>query len=248
MMTKEVLIDRENDVLSQADEVLQYAKKNFQLKDLFHGVLSCKLIEQAATDRGIMVTEPEIRAEVDRWRHENRFQKAADAMAWLEAQKISVADLEAAMGDRLRRTKLSRTLFEAVAERYFRQNKRGFDQFSLYQIKVADQFLAKELFFQIEEQEISFFEAAHAYNLDPARRKNCGYEGRCYRRILRPEVSAYVFNALPGTLLAPLAIEQGYALFYIDEFIPAQLTPELHQTLIEALFQNWLNQELSTSV
>jgi hypothetical protein len=47
--------------------------------------------------------------------------------------------------------------------------------------------------------------------------------------------------------LPPLAINQGYALFYIDEFIPAQLTPELHQTLIDALFQNWLNQELSVS-
>jgi parvulin-like peptidyl-prolyl isomerase len=247
MMMKEMLLDSKTDVSTQADEVLQFVKKNFQLRDLFHGVLSCKLIEQVATDRGIMVTEPEIRAEIDRWRHQNRFQKAADALAWLQAQKISVQDLEAAMGDRLRRAKLSRTLFEAEAERYFRQNKRGFDQVSLYQIKVADQFLAKELFFQIEEQEISFFEAAHIYNLDPARRKNCGYEGRCYRRILKPEVSAYVFNAQPGTLLSPLATEQGYSLFYIDEFIAAHLTPELHQTLIDALFQNWLNQELSAS-
>jgi hypothetical protein len=191
MMMQEKLLNREDQALNHADEVLQYVKKNFQLKDLFQGVLSCKLIEEAATARDIIVTELEIRAEVDRWRQQNRFQKAADAMAWLQAQKISVKDLEAAMADRIRRFKLSRALFENEAQRYFMQNKPGFEQVSLYQIKVANQFLAKELFFQIEEQEISFFEAAHRYHLNPGRRRNCGYEGRCQPMSSTPNLEIF---------------------------------------------------------
>jgi PPIC-type PPIASE domain len=227
------------------NEVIQYLKANFQLKALCQGILSRQLIEQAADEKGVVVTEAEVQAEINRWRHQNKLQKGSDALAWLKEQMLSVQDLEMAMRDRLLFSKLSQSLFETEAKRLFMQNKPDFDQVLLYQIAVADHSLAKELFFQLEEQEISFFETAQVYNLDPERRQNCGYEGLCYRRTLKPNIAAYVFNASPDTVLPPLKTAQGYTIFYAKAFVPAQLSPDLHQSLINELFQNWLTQELN---
>jgi parvulin-like peptidyl-prolyl isomerase len=227
------------------NEVIQHLKGSFQLKELCQGILARQLVAETAESRGVVVTEAEVQAEINRWRHQNKLQKGSDALAWLADQMLTVQDLESAMRDRLLLAKLSQFLFEAEAKRLFMQNKSAFDQVLLYQIAVADHSLAKELFFQIEEQATSFFEAAQIYNLDPARRQNCGYEGLCDRRTLKPHIAAYVFNAPPDTVLPPVQTRQGYTIFYAKAFTPAQLSPELHQSLINELFQNWLTHELS---
>ncbi len=73
----------------------------------------------------------------------------------------------------------------------------------------------------------------------------CGYEGRFYRRGLNPEVAAAIFGARLGEIIGPLSSEQGYDLFLVEEFIAAELTPEIRQDIIDRLFQEWLNSELN---
>ncbi|WP_235107293.1 hypothetical protein [Acaryochloris sp. 'Moss Beach'] len=57
-------------------------------------------------------------------------------------------------------------LFEEKVESYFAERRLNFDRFVIYQISVDCQKFAQELFYQIEEEEISFYEAAHLYDLD----------------------------------------------------------------------------------
>jgi parvulin-like peptidyl-prolyl isomerase len=105
--------------------------------------------------------------------------------------------------------------------------------------------VAQELFYQIEESEISFYEAAHLYDVDDRRRYVCGYEGKVNRWSLSPEIAAAIFSANIGQVVGPLKTEQGYHLFWAEEFIPATLTPEHRQEIQHKLFQDWLNQELN---
>jgi parvulin-like peptidyl-prolyl isomerase len=252
-----VIIDRTNfdvpnfNVLSLSNykiefcNVVGYLKSTFQIKEICQQVLYQQIIHQAAEKKGITVTTKEIQAAGDRWRHENRLEKAADTFAWLTEQMLSVEELEAGIRDRLLANKLAHALFDSEINSFFIQHRLEFDQVLLYQLIVAHPALAKELRFQIEEREISFFEAAHLYDQDENRRHQCGYEGMVYRWNLKPEIAALMSAAAPGTLLGPLQTEQGYHLFWVKEVIPAQLTPELHQSILDEKFQTWLRDELN---
>lgn len=229
----------------EADEIVFYLKKNLQLKVLNQKILSQKIIEKAAQERGVTVTAEEIQAEADRIRYEKKLEKASETLAWLAEQMISPDEWEAGMRDRLLARKLAEALFSQEVEKTFAQNKLDYEQILLYQIVVPYQKLAQELFYQIEEEEISFYEAAHLYDIDERRRRLCGYEGKLYRWGLKADIAPAIFSAQPGELIGPLASEQGYHIYLVEEFIPAELTPERSKEIIDKMFKQWISGELN---
>ncbi|MGL5192720.1 MAG: peptidylprolyl isomerase [Chroococcales cyanobacterium] len=229
----------------ETNEIAGFLKKDLQLKAVCEKLLYQKVIEQASQERGIVVTPEEIQAQGDRFRSQHRLEKASDTLAWLEEQMISPNDWEEGIRDRLLTQKLSEALFSKQVEKFFAENRVDFNQILLYQIIVPYEKVARELFYQIEEQEISFYEAAHLYNLDERRRLLCGYEGKVSRSTLTPEIAAAVLNAPVGEVIGPIQIQQGYHLFLVEETIRAELTPELRQQLIERMFKEWLENELT---
>lgn len=228
-----------------ADEVLEFLRKTIRFKETYQAILHQKLIDRSAQERGLVVTPEEIQAEGDRFRHEKRLEKAADTLAWLADEMITAEDWEAGIHDHLLSQKLAKSLFDKEVEKVFAQNRLNFDQVLLYQIVVPYEKLAQELFYQIEEQEISFFEVAHLYDIDEKRRYQCGYEGKLDRWNLNPDIAAVVFGAQVGELLGPLKTDQGYHLFRVEEFIPAKLTPKRYQEILDSIFKEWLSSELN---
>lgn len=227
------------------DELVSFLKKNLQYQEARLGVLQQSIVNRAAAAREIEVDSQEIQAEAERQRRDRRLERAADTFAWLSDQQITAEEWEAGIRDRLLTQKLMESLFGNEVESYFAQNRLDFDQVVLYQIIVPYEQLANELFYQIEESEISFFEAAHLYDIDPNRRQYCGYEGKLYRWSLKPEIAAVVFAATPGQTIHPVHTEQGFHLLRVEEFISAQLTPETRQEILQRLFREWLNGELN---
>jgi parvulin-like peptidyl-prolyl isomerase len=130
-------------------------------------------------------------------------------------------------------------------EKYFAAHQIDFDQVLLYKIAVPYRPLAQEVFYQIEEGEISFYDAAHLYDINPTRRSHCGYEGKFYRWSFKPDLSSAIFNAVPGKVIGPFEIEQECHLMMIEEFIPAELTPEHHQEILNRIFNEWLLTEMN---
>jgi len=139
--------------------------------------------------------------------------------------------------NRLLAQKLAEYLFSKEAEKFFAQNRLDFDQILLYQIIVPYEKLAQELFYQVEEKEISFYEAAHLYDIDEKRRHQCGCEGKLYCWNLKPDIAAVVFSAQLGTVIGPVKTAQGHHLLVVEEFIPAELTSERHQEIIDRMFK-----------
>jgi parvulin-like peptidyl-prolyl isomerase len=68
--------------------------------------------------------------------------------------------------------------------------------------------------------------------------------GKVYRHDLKPSISSLVFQATPGVVMTPVTTENNYHIFLVEEFIPAQLTDELYQMLLDQMFQDWLAREL----
>ncbi|MDJ0577443.1 MAG: peptidylprolyl isomerase [Xenococcaceae cyanobacterium MO_234.B1] len=229
----------------EPEEIVDFLKQEMRLKEVCQKILYQQIIERVAQEKKIIVTSEEIQAEADKTRQEKRLEKASDAIAWLTDQIVTADDWEKEIHARLLTQKLAHHLFDKEVEKFFAQNRLDFDQFILYQIVVSNERLAQELFYQLEEEEISFYEAAHLYDLDEKRRYLCGYEGKLYRRSLKPDIAAVVFGAAEREIVGPLKTEQGYHLFMIQEFIEAELTPQKRQEIIDNLFKEWLVSELN---
>jgi len=227
------------------DEIIGFLEQNLEFKEVYQKILSQKVINQVAEERAITVTAEEIQNQANQQRYEKRLEKAADTLAWLADQMITSDDWEAGIRERLLSEKLAESLFAKDVEKYFIQNRLSFEQVSLYQIIVPYERLARELFYQIEEEEISFYHAAHLYDIDPKRREQCGYEGKLYRWGLKADFAAIVFGSTPGEILTPVKTDQGYHLILVEEFIQAELTPERYQEILQKLFKEWLASELN---
>jgi parvulin-like peptidyl-prolyl isomerase len=207
-----------------AQEIVSFLKKTVRYKEICHKVLFQKIIDRAAQERGVTVSADEIQTDAERLRRERRLQRAVDTFAWLADQQITAEEWEAGIRDRLLAKKLAEFLFSEEVEKFFAQNRLDFEQIVLYQLIVPYEQVARELFYQIEEGEISFYEAAHLYDIDRQRRRLCGCEGTLSRWSLKPEIAAAAFSAEIRQVLGPFQTEQGYHLIMIEEFIPAQLT------------------------
>lgn len=228
-----------------AAEFVDWLKKSLQFKQAFRDVLSQRIVNREARSRGVQLSDAEVQAVGDEFRLTHQLEKASDAIAWLEQEMIVAEDWEAGIRDRLLTTKLKEAMFGREVERVFIENRVNFDQVSLYQIVVPYPQLAQELFYQIEEREISFFEAAHLYDIDPKRRENCGYEGKRYRWSLAPELAAIVFGAASGELLRPIQIEDSYHVILVEQLIEAELSAEIRAEILDNLFNEWIQSELN---
>ena len=229
----------------ETEEILDFLKREMLLKDVCQKIVSQKIIAQAAQDRSITVTPEEIQAEANNIRYEQRLEKASDAIAYLTEQMLTTDDWEAGIRTHLMAKKLAGHLFDREVEKFFAQNQLDYEQFVLYQIVVPYEQLAWEIFYRIEEEEISFYEAAHLYDIDERRRNFCGYEGKLYRWSLKPDIAAVVMSKPVGNIIGPIQTDQGYHLLMVAEYIPAQLTSTNRQEIVNRLFEEWLESELN---
>lgn len=227
------------------DEIVKFLRKNIQYKAICQQIVHQRIVQKVARDRGIWVTSQEVQFEADQFRRRYQLEQSADTLAWLADQQITPDDWESGICDRLLTQKLTKTLFDQEVEQYFAKNRLQFDRVSLYQILFSDQQLARDVFHQIKNSEISFYEAASRYDSDGQQHPCCGYAGTFYRWMLNPDIAASVFDQQIGQVIDPIETEQGYHLLRVEQILPAELTPELRQELLNQRFQIWLKSELN---
>jgi parvulin-like peptidyl-prolyl isomerase len=233
-------------IVVEPEEIIQFLKSKLSFKEIYQQILRQKVIQHMALIKGIIVTSEEIQAEADRQRREKHLEKATDTLRWLDEQLISPNDWEVGIYNHLLAQKLAEVLFAEDAKLFFSQNRLAFEQVILYQIIVSLEKLAQELYYQIEEGEISFADAAYLYDISDERRYRCGYEGKVYRSALEPDIAAILFSAASKQLIGPIQTEHGYHLFMVEDFIPAELTSQGYQEILERIFLEWLDAELES--
>jgi parvulin-like peptidyl-prolyl isomerase len=225
--------------------VVNYLKHEAKIKAVYHQVLCRQIVARVAAEQGVAVSPEEIQAKADEFRYQNKLESASQTFDWLSEQLLTPEDWEEGIQERLLTQKVAEHLFGDQVPTYFVQNKVQYEQAVLYRIVVPYQPLAQELFYQIEEEEISFFEAAHLYDLDERRRLTCGFEGKLSRWQLKPDVAARIFAAIPHEVVGLIPSDEGYELWMVEEFMEAELTSTVHQQILDQLFQEWLESELN---
>ncbi len=231
-------------IFIEPEEIVNFLKVKMSLRKIYEEILFQRIINSSAALRGVNVTIEEIEAEANRQRREKHLEKATDTLAWLSEQLVTPNDWENGIRNRLLADKLAEALFSKDVETFFSQHRLEFEQVVLYEIIVADEKLAQELYYQIEEGEISFYDAAHRYHIDEQCRQKCGYEGEVYRWSMQPNIAAIIFSIPPQHLIGPIKTDKGYHLMIIEEMIPAELTVNRYQEILNQMFQQWLVSEL----
>ncbi|MGF1568520.1 MAG: peptidylprolyl isomerase [Nodosilinea sp.] len=232
-------------LLIDSERVINYLRQEVEIKSVYQQILYRQIVDQVTQERGITVTPDEIQAEADRFRYQHKLESAAQTLDWLDNQLLTPEAWEEGIQERLLTKKLAESLFGSQVEPYFAQNKLQYEQVVLYRLVVPYHPLAQELFYQIEEEEISFFEAAHLYDIDEQRRLACGFEGKLSRWQLKPDIAARVFGANTREVIGLIQSEAGFELLMVEAFITAELTTDTRQQILDTLFEEWLDSELN---
>jgi parvulin-like peptidyl-prolyl isomerase len=230
------------------EELILQAKLSCQVPALVKAIASRKIIAAAAQQANLYVEPAELQQAADQLRSQNNLWSAEETWAWLQVHHLSLDNFEAMALHNLLSAKLAQHLFAPTVEPFFAQHQLDYTQVVLYEIVLDNPDLALELFYALQEQEMTFAEVArqHAPELD--RRRKGGYRGILRRSDLRPELSAAIFAAQPPALLKPIVIKKKSYLIYVEEIIQPVLDEPLRSQILNDLFNDWLDRQVAETL
>lgn len=232
-----------------AEDILKQVKLSLQIPDLIQSIVSHRIISDAATEAGITVDNEELQQAADTIRALQKLHGAQETFAWLDKHHLSIDDLEEIAHFTIISQKLTTHLFADKVEPYFYENQLDYAGVVMYEVVLEDEDLAMELFYSIQEEEISFYDVAHKYIEDKELRRKGGYRGILSRKDLKSEISAAVFAATPPEVLKPIVTSKGMHLILVEEIIQAELNDQLRYQIWSELFGEWvINQKNKITV
>ncbi|NET76707.1 peptidylprolyl isomerase [Okeania sp. SIO1F9] len=229
-----------------AEDILNQVKLSLKTSELTEGIITRKIIMDAAKEAGIKVETEELQKAADTMRFINKLHSAQETFAWLEKHCLSVDDLEEVAYISIASQKLVAHLFADKVEPYFYENQLNYAGVVMYEVVLDDEDLAMELFYAIQEGETSFYDVAHQYIEDIELRRQGGYRGVLSRKDLKPEISAAVFAAQPPQMIKPIVTSKGVHLIFVEEIIPAELDNNLRSQICSELFGEWVKKQVES--
>ncbi|AFZ27369.1 parvulin-like peptidyl-prolyl isomerase [Cylindrospermum stagnale PCC 7417] len=227
-------------------EIIYYIKLSGQVPTLLEAIATRKIISDTAAKEGIKIETEELQQAADNLRLANKLLKAEDTWVWLEKHHLSLDDFEEIALANLLSTKLANHLFTDKIEHFFYANQLDYTGAVTYEVIFDDEDLALEIFYALQEGEISFQEIARQYIQNPEIRRAGGYQGIRPRSDFRPEIAAVVFAATPPQILKPIITPKGAHIIVVEEIIKPQLDEQLRLKIMGDLFTNWLKQQITT--
>jgi hypothetical protein len=226
------------------EDILAQVKLSCKIPELIEGIITRKVIANAAAEAGIKVETEELQKAADQIRLMNKLNSADDTWAWLEKHGLSLEEFEEIIYSTVICGKLAAHLFANKVEPYFFENQLDYAGVVMYEVVLDDEELAIELFYAIKEGEMSFYDVAHKYIQDKELGRKGGYRGMVRRKDLKPEISTNVFSATPPQLLKPIVASKGVHLILVEEIIQPRLEPMLRYQILEDLFSAWIKQQV----
>lgn len=233
-----------NDEAISLAQALQHLQSAGKLSQFIQDVLRQHIITQelqARADLGI--TSATIEQAVIEFRLQNQLTDAQKFQQWLAGNGSNYDLFHQQVTLNLKLSQLKVLIAEPKLAEYFIERKIVLDRIILSRIIVEKQELAEELRSQIEEG-ASFEQLAKEYSIAEDRVFN-GMMGPISRGSLPDELRGLVDAANPGGLVGPLALDERWGLFRVEQFLPASLEDaQLRQALQNELFERWLTEKI----
>jgi parvulin-like peptidyl-prolyl isomerase len=229
------------------DEIFQQVKLSFQIPTLIQAIAERKIVAQKSQALDLKLETDELQKAADSFRLKNNLATTQETLKWLNLHALSLDDLETLVYHAVLSAKLADALFASQVEPYFMERQLDYTRIVLYEVLLNNVDLAMELFYALQEKEITFAEIARQYAQDPEVRRRGGYRGLVTRKDLKPELSAAVFAAKPPQLLKPITMGKETYLIWVEEVISPVLDETLKSQILSALFSNWLKQQVEAT-
>lgn len=227
------------------EDIIKHLKLTCQVPSILEAIATQRIIAETAEELGIEPSVEELQEAADSMRLANRLIKADDTWTWLDKHYLTIDDFEEVAKTNLLYIKLAEYLFTDKVEPFFYANKINYTGAITYEVILDDEDLALELFYALQEGEISFQEIARQYVQDPEIRRAGGYQGLRYRKDFRPEIAAAVFATSPPQLLKPIITPKGVHIINVEEITTPELTEQRRIQIIKDFFNEWLQQQIS---
>ena len=147
----------------------------------------------------------------------------------------------------IRRQEFIRERFAPKAEARFLERKNELDQVVYSLLRLANNFLARELYLQIESGESNFADLAKRYAEGPERNTN-GIVGPVSLTQAHPALVEKLRVAQPGVLLEPFRIADWWLVVRLERYSPATFTPEVSDRMCREMFDAWIAEETATTL
>jgi parvulin-like peptidyl-prolyl isomerase len=226
-----------------AEDILKQVKLSLKTAELIEEIITRKVIANAAKEVGIKLEVEELQEMADKYRKMYELLSEEDTWTWMRKNHLSLDDFEEFVYYQGLFTKLAVHLFVDKIEPYFYEHQLDYVGVVMYEVVLEDEDLAMELFYSIQEQEMSFYDVAHKYIEDNELRRKGGYRGVLYRKDLKPEISAAVFAVTPPKILKPIVTSKGVHLILVEEILQPELNDQLRFQIGSELFGEWVNNQ-----
>lgn len=228
-----------------AQDILQQVKLSCQIPSVVEQIVSRKVVRDAAAEAGITVETEELQQAADQIRLISKLKTADETWEWLKKNSLSLDDFEEMVYTKVISGKLALHLFGDKIEPWFVEHQLDYAGAVIYEVVLDDEDLAMELFYALQEGEMSFFEIAQQYIQDTELRRRGGYRGIVRRKEMKPEISAAVFGAKSQQVLKPIVTAKGVHLILVEEVVKPQLDNTLRHQIGSDLFAEWIKQQFN---
>jgi len=228
-----------------AQDILQQVKLSCQIPSVVEQIVTRKVVMDAAAEAGIKVEAEELQQAADQIRLISKLKTADETWEWLKKNCLSLDDFEEMVYTNVISGKLAQHLFGDKIEPWFVEHQLDYAGAVIYEVVLDDEDLAMELFYALQEGEMSFFEIAQQYIEDTELCRRGGYRGVVPRGEMKPEISAAVFAAKPPQVLKPIVGAKGVYLIWVEDVIQPQLDDKLRYQIGSNLFSEWINKQFN---
>lgn len=226
------------------EDIIRHIKLSCQIPDILRAVAIQKIITDTAKQAGIEVEEQELQQAGDNMRVAKKLVKAADTLAWLAKHNLSVEEFEELVHTNVLSVKIANHLFSKQIESFFFAHQLDYVAAVTYEVVLDDEDLAFEMYYALQEGEITWNELARQFIQNPELRRTWGYQGIRRRVDFRPELASAIFSAVAPQILKPIVTSKQVHLIWVEEIIHPKLDEQLRAKIQQDLFSTWLNQQI----
>lgn len=227
-------------------QCLRYLQTGGKLQGFIGDILRQYVLERELESRDdLEISSAMIEQSVVDFRLQQNLTDAKAFQDWLARNGTNYEQFHAQITNSFKLEKLKAQVVEARLQEHFIERKVFFDRVVLSRIVVESKDIAEELQTQITEG-ASFEQLAREYSKGEERVAN-GMMGPVSRGTMPDALRAAIDSAVPGELIGPVQIENYWAIFRVEQFLPATLEDaQLRQAMQNELFERWLTEKIQT--
>jgi parvulin-like peptidyl-prolyl isomerase len=229
-------------------DILEQLKISRKIPEVIEQIFTRRIVNAEAEKLGIKVEIPELQEAADLFRANNRLISARITEKWLEINQLSLDDFETIVHLELLSDKLKQVVLKDKVEQYFYQHQLDFDRVVISEVILANKELATELYYAIQEGEVSFQDVVTKYTTDPELKCKGGYLGQIKRKDLNEKLRSVFSITTYPQVVKPISTTQGFHLIWLEEKIEATLEPDIYEEIQSQLFTEFLREKIVSAV